>query len=650
MEGGGRFKTSGSGGYQVNGGGAGKAAPIGLEATAANVTNNRRWLWGLFIFALLACGVGVAALVISIQDYQLQVDEDSTKNNILSKNVEIFLQNGPVNGVGGSGIVCSGVFIGSSGQILTAAHCLYTQNPTACNFVPTPTPHYPSTIVSLSVEVMNVNGTGAKYTFPGQVVAWSGITDIAIIQLLPLTRSDGSVITANNQAYFTFASQSIERGQILDGFGFDMAFYKKSFHSGPIKHPRMEIGTQIFAATEQVFVDTVVARGGSGSGFVDQHGNLVIAPISFSWTSGQQGKVANTTVQLGVPMGSSGTSYRVAQPMVNRMLNPATPANGVNGQYLVPTLGIIALGPVDAVTLWTDYSAALYPLTENKGIIFKFLATSNYFNTTGGCGQNYVPTPPSLLNAPLDDIITGTPPEAFPAIPAGGDANTVVALIAIEKSLNSNHWQVVGSDAGLHTISGAILSNNYWVGDVMRVQIRSFDVTALNDPTKNWEGIYSVTLQPVDPFYDTAYGIPFATYANLVLVDENPFTGQRSFYLPPNVPQPQTLRGHITGNHDGRRGVQEPHMEASGIGHPPADVDWTRLPTIAEYYMEKQFEAHPAMRRTHQESMARRARYVTSTPSLHRQQNAVAQQHHYIHKTPARMSSPRSNDRRGRRH
>jgi len=399
-----------------------------------------------------------------------------------------------------------------------------------------------------------------------------------------------------------------------------------------------------------------VARGSFGSGFVDQRGNLVIAPLSFLWTSSQQGKEANTTVQLGVPMGSSGTSFRVAQPMVSRMLNPATPANGVNGQYLVPSLGIIALGSVDAVTLWSDYSAAMYPLTENKGILFKFLATSTYFNTTGGCGQNYVPTVPSLLNAPLDEIITGTPPETFPAIPANGDANTAVALIAIEKSFGSNKWQEVGSDAGLHTISGSLIGNNYWVGDRVRVDIRSFDPTALSDPTKNWEGIYTVTLEAIDPFYDTAYGIPFATYAGLVLVDENPYTGQKAFYMPPGVPVPQMLRGHFTssgrGSRGGRRQMLAAEANNAGISHPPADVDWTQLPTIADYYMSKMFDSHPEMRRNYEDSLQRRERFAQtmSVPTLHRQQYAATGPRHFVHHKPAAAAAPAHTNAYGQRH
>jgi hypothetical protein len=57
-----------------------------------------------------------------------------------------------------------------------------------------------------------------------------------------------------------------------------------------------------------------------------------------------------------------------------------------------------------------------------------------------------------LLNAPLDTIFTGTPPVNFPAIPNGGNANTLVVLVAIENRLNSNDWTWMGSDAGLGTI------------------------------------------------------------------------------------------------------------------------------------------------------------------------------------------------------
>ncbi len=100
-----------------------------------------------------------------------------------------------------------------------------------------------------------------------------------------------------------------------------------------------------------------------------------------------------------------------------------------------------------------------------------------------------------MLDAPLDTIITGTPPDPFPEFPNGGDDNTVVVLVAIEGHLNQGDWIKMGSDAGLGTVSGALIATGHWVGDVIRVRIRAMNVFDLGDDTKNWEATYSVTLQ-----------------------------------------------------------------------------------------------------------------------------------------------------------
>jgi len=205
---------------------ASKPEPVGLRATDANVTRNWRVIIGIIVGVIVVAAFAAVGFTYAVGiDKPYQVREDSWKNPVESRNVEIFLQNGVVDT--GAGTLCSGVFIRSTGEILTAAHCLYAANPTPCNFVLTPTPHYATNIVSLTIEVMNVNGTGGRYAFPGQVVAWSGITDVAIIKPLPLTRTDGSVINVVNQNHYNFASGDLERGDILHAFAFDNGFFKK---------------------------------------------------------------------------------------------------------------------------------------------------------------------------------------------------------------------------------------------------------------------------------------------------------------------------------------------------------------------------------------------------------------------------------------
>ncbi len=148
----------------------------------------------------------------------------------------------------------------------------------------------------------------------------------------------------------------------------------------------MDVGTLIAASTEQVFVEAPGQEGASGSGWFDVEGNLVVAPMSFAWSFWNAYDPPNTFNEVG-SYGVSGTSYRITKPMVSRMLNPNTPANGVNGQYLVPSLGIISTGPVDAYSLWYWYGPEYYPDTENVGISFVNLATQGYFDDTASCGQ-----------------------------------------------------------------------------------------------------------------------------------------------------------------------------------------------------------------------------------------------------------------------
>jgi hypothetical protein len=630
---------SGGGGYQsVNDktplAASVKSDPIGVRATDGNVTRNWRAVIGIIVgLIVVAAFTGVAFTYAVGIDKPYQVREDSLKNVKESRNVEIFLQNGEIDD--SSGIICSGVFIRETGEILTAAHCFYTQDPDSCDWTLTPHPHYPSTITALTIEIMNVNKTGAKYAFPGQIVAWSGITDVAIIKPLPLTRSDGSVISANNQHYYNFADGGdIERGDLLYGMGYDNGWFKKALHVGPVMHPKMDIGTVIAAATEQVFVDTQAQQGASGSGWVDHEGNLVLAPLSFSWEYDNSYDPPYAYTNWGFI--ASGTSYGISKPLVSRMLNAATPANGLNNQYLVPTLGIIVGGPVDAYTLWYEHSPAFYPATEMKGIIISALATQHYFNTTARCGsQAYEVTPPSLENAPLDETLEGTPPTTFPEIPNGGDTNTLVVLEAIEAHLDKNDWIYMGSDAGLGTVSGAILGTGHWVGDVIRVRIRSINVVAPSDETKNWEAIYSVTLQAVDPFWDVAYGAPFATYASLILVNDT--VEPPTYVVPPGVVLPTTLRGRVPSSRSSARHARQPAPSHAGntlrITHAAPGTDLSNFPTVVEHYMRKVAEGNPSVRNEMERSARAREEFMRNQPAGH--PLLYRQPQHRLHSAPS---------------
>jgi hypothetical protein len=431
-------------------------------------------------------------------------------------------------------------------------------------------------------------------------------------------------------------------------------------------HPKLDIGTLIAAATEQVFTDGISGEGASGSGWVDREGNLVIAPLSFSWAASNAYHPPSATTPAG-SAGASGTSYTISGPLVNRMLNPNTPANGVNGQYLVPTLGIIVGGPVDAYTLWYQHSTAYYAETQMTGVIISALATQAYYNATVRCGSNvtapvHTVTPPSLLNAPLDEIISGNPPTTFPAIPNGGNANTLVILKAIEGHLNKRDWIWQGSDAGLGTISGAILGTGHWVGDVIRVRIVAVNPVTPNDETQNWDAIYSVTLQAVDPFWDIAYGVPFATYASLVLIDER--SDPPTYVVPYGVTLPVPLRGTLPGSrsrpsaspHWSRNagsssssltGYQGAVFRANNVVHATRDMDTSRLPTIIEYYINRVAEEDPSVRSELERSLIARDEFIANrerhAPAMFRHSAphfARATVHHPAPAAPATHKKP----------
>ena len=70
--------------------------PIGIKATDATVTTNRRWIIAIVIGVLVVATFAVVAFVYATGiDKPYQVREDSLKNVKESRNVEIFLQVGP---------------------------------------------------------------------------------------------------------------------------------------------------------------------------------------------------------------------------------------------------------------------------------------------------------------------------------------------------------------------------------------------------------------------------------------------------------------------------------------------------------------------------------------------------------------------------
>jgi hypothetical protein len=169
--------------------------------------------------------------------------------------------------------------------------------------------------------------------------------------------------------------------------------------------------------------------------------------------------------------------------------------------------------------------------------------------------------------------------------------------------------------------SGAILSNGNWVGDNIRVRIRAINPVSSSDETQNWEAIYDVTLQAVDPFWDVAYGVPFATYASLVLFDER--TDPPTYVVPHGVTLPIPLRGTVPASRGGnpfteshaRYGIAESKKPKHlNVVHASRDTDVTGLPTIVEHYINKVAESDPAVFQELQRSRSARAEYVRNAP------------------------------------
>ncbi len=362
-------------------------------------------------------------------------------------------------------VTCTGTFIRSTGEILTAAHCLFP-GATICDFDPE-LPGYPFPFgFSFAVEVMGVNGTSDKLIFPFEVVAYSGITDVAILKPMPLTRADNSVISVVNQEYFDWGrSQELSRGQDIMGLSFDVAFLKKLSHLGPVQAADKDRGTSFAVSVEQVFVDTDIQPGASGTGLFNADRKLVLAPLSYRWDYIPEPIPGGNPVSTA-RLTASGTSSRVSHRLTNRMLNPNTPPNGANNEYLIPGLGIIPTQVMSGINLYTDWGADYVPYVQDKGIIFAFLASQDYFEFIWDLAEcspiMYTVTPPSMLGAPVDQIISGTPPDPFIDFPGGTPSitGTMTILEAIEGHLDHNDWHQLGEDAGLTTVTGILMHND----------------------------------------------------------------------------------------------------------------------------------------------------------------------------------------------
>jgi hypothetical protein len=197
----------------------------------------------------------------------------------------------------------------------------------------------------------------------------------------------------------------------------------------------------------------------------------------------------------------------------------------------------------------------------------------------------------------------------------------------------------LGEDAGLQTVTGLILGANKWVGDVINVKIRSVDRSAPLNPTHNWEGVYSVTLKAIDPFYDSLNIDLVANYVAYIRVNHT--VSPPELYLDPAATVPSFVMGYRDAN-----GVPRTHsrnaMGANIFSPIPDGVDIYALPTLAEAYTahamgQKRITASFKRRRQRRRGefvkpvLAQRARprpYTAIKPKAHPPPQPAAKQHH----------------------
>lgn len=600
-------------------------APLTAEQVESYTVTHRGWLIGLTIATIFTMVAGGVALGLSGKDYDLHIGRDRPGNDFASKVVEVTVFDGGV---------CTGSHVHKSGEVLSATHCF--QDNAVCDFDVT-VPEYPLIDEDYIVEVMGVNDTDEKWTFNATVLGWSGITDVMVLQLEPLTLARGGVITINRQEYMRFNEESheMERGQEVWHLSYDYSFLKKLGHRGSVMAPARDITSEFAVGTEQVFVDTNARPGASGSAVVDRSGRIVMAPLTYAWDSDS-------------PFAISGTSSRVSAPLVKRILNPELPPNGPNNKYLVPTLGIVPLSAINGGFLSGFDGQTYLPWTENKGIWFGFLMTQDLYEFVTDCGMYccgfdpYTVTPPSILGAPLDKTISGSPPLTMTDFPGGClYCSTLVILEAVEVN---HRWHYVGDDVGLETVSGLIIGSGKWAGDTVRVRVRSLDPYNPADPSLNWEGIYLVTLQAIDPFWDNLQTTNILSMAHSLRVDKEDGRPAR-MYAPKDMPMPRSVVGEIRGSRGAsrkrnHRPLRHGEIDSGIVGSGPhgrlelrdmlppfgpgENNTFTDLPTFLELYQEYINNKYPAKKHAMERSIANRNAYIAAHGlTTHAQQRSL---------------------------
>jgi len=225
--------------------------------------------------------------------------------------------------------------------------------------------------------------------------------------------------------------------------------------------------------------------------------------------------------------------------------------------------------------------------------------------------------------------------------------STLVILEAVEID---HKWHYLGDDVGLETVSGLIIGSGKWSGDIVRVRVRSLDPYNPTDPSLNWEGIYVVTLQAIDPFWDNLQTTNILSMAHQLRVDKKDGKPARMF-APKDMPLPRTIVGsmrdskrsqtqHQTKNKRPlRHGEVAPDIVGSGPNGrvelrdmitpfgPGATGNVTDLPTFLELYQEYLNNKHPQKKHAMERSIANR-----NTVIVRRGLNTVEKQRAYYKK------------------
>lgn len=578
-----------------------KPAPVGagIEDVVAFSAGSRAisygTLFGLVVVSAAVVATGVYAFGV---DRPHQIGVDSPTNPYFAKTVELF----SVYDDQYVETTCTGAFVGATGQILTATHCF--QEPNICDFNTT-LRDYPLDELTYYAEVAGVNGGSDRRTFEVRVLGWSGVTDVMVLQtqildvidpntLIPpedLKRTGGSgrqlpggfepySIEITRQPHFSFAdSTNAQRGDPVMTLAYDLAFMKKLGHKGEIQAVNTDRGTDFVVSVDQVFYDGNSQDGSSGAGVWDHNGQLVLAPISYGWYDGDN------------VFAVSGTSSRVSRHVVRRILSSNfAPSNNQTNKLLVASLGIVTFRANDGINL-LEYNPAYFNSNQmpNHGVAFTFLASQIWFdfvNTylTSACLDSaYQVNKPALLGAPLDTIIEGAPPLVFPSRPVN-NMSCLPFITGIEATLDRNDWVEIGSDAGSSSISGVILGKDKQPGDDVRVRIRCINPVNSTVAARNWIAVYRVTLEQIDPLWDTTSGgnTIFGNYASHAHVN----ISSHMVYLSSAVPRPRFLSHHRprpNGNPSsgqGRRTGAQVQIQSA-----PVDMDLSDLPTVADLYL-----------------------------------------------------------------